>query len=137
VKRNISRIRFNATDDLWNLFQTTDVLKEDAWTEKVRERLKVFEQDLLRSMKSDGWDGTEDENAVQWSFAGALFYSIIVITTIGKQGNPLLFSSHALGGISSYSSSYKDCFGHHSHGCYDEPPGGDSAVITTPVAVLF
>jgi hypothetical protein len=86
VKRNISRIRFNVTEDLWILFQTTDVLKEDTWTAKVRDRLKAFEQDLLRSMKSDGWDGTEDESAVQWSFAGALFYSIIVITTIGKQG---------------------------------------------------
>lgn len=86
MKRNISRIRFNVTEDLWILFQTTDVLKEDTWTAKVRDRLKVFEQELLRSMKSDGWDGTEDENVVQWSFAGALFYSIIVITTIGKQG---------------------------------------------------
>jgi hypothetical protein len=86
VKRNISRIRFNVTEDLWILFQTTAVLKEDTWTDKVRDRLKVFEQELLRSMKSDGWDGTEDENVVQWSFAGALFYSIIVITTIGKQG---------------------------------------------------
>jgi hypothetical protein len=35
---------------------------------------------------SDGWDGTEDENAVQWFIAGALLYSVIVITTIGKQG---------------------------------------------------
>ena len=61
------------------------MLIEDAWTGKVRDRLKAFEQDLLRSMKSDGWDGTEDEAVVQWSFAGALFYSIIVITTIGKQ----------------------------------------------------
>ena len=61
------------------------MLIEDAWTGKVRDRLKAFEQDLLRSMKSDGWDGTEDETVVQWSFAGALFYSIIVITTIGKQ----------------------------------------------------
>lgn len=86
MKRNISRIRFNVTEDLWILFQTTDVLKEDTWTAKVGDRLKVFEQELLRSMKSDGWDGTEDENVVQWSFAGALFYSIIVITTIGKQG---------------------------------------------------
>jgi hypothetical protein len=84
VKRNISRIRFNVTEDLWILFQTTDVLKEDTWTAKVKDRLKAFEQDLLRSMKSDGWDGTEEENVVQWSFAGALFYSIIVITTIGK-----------------------------------------------------
>jgi hypothetical protein len=84
VKRNISRIRLNVTEDLWNLFQKTPVFIEDEWTGKVRDRLKVFEQDLLRSMKSDGWDGTEDESAIQWSFAGALFYSIIVITTIGK-----------------------------------------------------
>ena len=85
VKRNISKIRLNVTEDLWALFQGSDVLIEDAWTGKVRDRLKAFEQDLLRSMKSDGWDGTEDESVVQWSFAGALFYSIIVITTIGKQ----------------------------------------------------
>jgi hypothetical protein len=85
VKRNISKIRLNVTEDLWTLFQGSDVLIEDAWTGKVRDRLKIFEQDLLRSMKSDGWDGIEDETIVQWSFAGALFYSIIVITTIGKQ----------------------------------------------------
>ena len=67
------------------MIQESIVLKEEAWTGKVRDRLKAFEQDLLRSMKSDGWDGTEEETVVQWSFAGALFYSIIVITTIGKQ----------------------------------------------------
>ncbi|KAJ9596728.1 hypothetical protein L9F63_012251 [Diploptera punctata] len=83
VKKNISNIRMNVTDFLWDLFQKTEVLKEDNWTDHVRNRLKMFEQDLLRSMKSDGWDGTEDENVVQWTFAGALFYSIIVITTIG------------------------------------------------------
>lgn len=35
-------------------------------------------------MKIKGWDGNEDENKMQWTFSGALFYSIIVITTIGK-----------------------------------------------------
>lgn len=34
-------------------------------------------------MKKDGWDGSEEEDNIQWTFAGALFYSIIVITTIG------------------------------------------------------
>lgn len=34
-------------------------------------------------MKKEGWDGSEDLNNIQWTFAGALFYSIIVITTIG------------------------------------------------------
>lgn len=35
-------------------------------------------------MKKDGWDGIESEDKIQWTFSGALFYSIIVITTIGE-----------------------------------------------------
>lgn len=38
----------------------------------------------MKKMTKDGWDGSEEENNIQWTFAGALFYSIIVITTIGK-----------------------------------------------------
>lgn len=38
-------------------------------------------------MKLKGWDGDEDTNKIQWSFSGALFYSIIVITTIGEYIN--------------------------------------------------
>lgn len=54
------------------------------WTGTVRNHLKQFEKDLLDAMKKNGWDGTEGEDVTQWTFAGALFYSIIVITTIGK-----------------------------------------------------
>lgn len=35
-------------------------------------------------MEKEGWDGSEGEDDIQWTFAGALFYSIVVITTIGK-----------------------------------------------------
>lgn len=38
----------------------------------------------MEKMTKDGWDGSEEEKSIQWTFAGALFYSIIVITTIGK-----------------------------------------------------
>jgi len=45
--------------------------------------MQGFEDSLLMKMK-EGWDGSEEENNIQWTFAGALFYSIIVITTIGE-----------------------------------------------------
>lgn len=38
----------------------------------------------MKKMTKEGWDGSEEENNLQWTFAGALFYSIIVITTIGE-----------------------------------------------------
>lgn len=46
--------------------------------------MQQFEDELLRKMTKEGWDGSEEVNNIQWTFAGALFYSIIVITTIGK-----------------------------------------------------
>ena len=47
---------------------------------------QTFEADLVRLMKKGGWDGNESNSTQQWTFSGALFYSIVVITTIGKNG---------------------------------------------------
>jgi hypothetical protein len=76
--------RHNCTERLWQLTQDSDVLRQENWTERVIVELKAFEMDLLKAMTNQGWDGTEDEKANQWTFSGALFYSIIVITTIGE-----------------------------------------------------
>ena len=40
--------------------------------------------DILILFFAKGWDGSESEDTVTWSFSGGLFYSITVITTIGK-----------------------------------------------------
>lgn len=72
------------TDHLWNLTNTLKVLREDDFMIEAEIYLKSFEEDLLRAMNKDGWDGEEDATKVRWTFEGALFYSIIVITTIGK-----------------------------------------------------
>lgn len=49
----------------------------------VSKHLANFEKQILTAIKAHGWDGNEDLKKSQWTFAGSLFYSIIVITTIG------------------------------------------------------
>ncbi|XP_069956089.1 potassium channel subfamily K member 18 isoform X2 [Cherax quadricarinatus] len=83
VKKNMSFVRLKVTDDLWGITDRMPVLNETKWANSVRKRLVDFEKSLIRAIKNDGWDGEEDLETQQWTFAGALFYSIILITTIG------------------------------------------------------
>ncbi|XP_076255581.1 potassium two pore domain channel subfamily K member galene isoform X2 [Rhynchophorus ferrugineus] len=83
VKKNIQHIRDNTTLYLWNFTQDMATLREENFTPVAEQYLKEFENTLLKAMAKDGWDGEEDPNKVQWTRAGALFYSIVVITTIG------------------------------------------------------
>lgn len=83
VKREMIKVRESVTDDLWRFTYKMDVLVQEEWTTNVTDRLKKFETHLIESMKKKGWDGSEETDKVQWTLAGALFYSIILITTIG------------------------------------------------------
>ncbi|XP_032777866.2 LOW QUALITY PROTEIN: uncharacterized protein LOC116916676 [Daphnia magna] len=83
VKREMIKVRESVTDDLWRFTYKMDVLVQEDWTVNVTDRLKKFETHLIESMKKKGWDGSEETDKVQWTLAGALFYSIILITTIG------------------------------------------------------
>jgi hypothetical protein len=62
-----------------------EVLSQDNWTSEVTNELRKFEKSLIIALKEKGWDGNEAEDTVTWTFAGGLFYSITVITTIGKK----------------------------------------------------
>ncbi|CAH2047615.1 unnamed protein product, partial [Iphiclides podalirius] len=82
VKMNISQIRGNTTQSIWHMTRTVPLLNQTNWTSDVVDMLKDFENAILLEMKVRGWDGNESTEHIQWTFTGALFYSIIVITTI-------------------------------------------------------
>ncbi|XP_037029867.1 uncharacterized protein LOC119069810 [Bradysia coprophila] len=84
VKKEVGTKRFDLTERIWNMTYKDDgVLYEKNWTEAVEAELRNFENSILTLMKVQGWDGDESDQNTQWKFHGALFYSIIVITTIG------------------------------------------------------
>lgn len=83
IKKSIRPLRENVTDSLWKYTCGLDVFIRENWTSHVKDTLKDFERDLLKKMEREGWDGCEVGENIQWTFSGALFYSIIVITTIG------------------------------------------------------
>ncbi|CAG9862142.1 unnamed protein product [Phyllotreta striolata] len=83
VKSGIYKIRENVTWHLWNYTQGIKAFDEENYTRGALLYLKHFENSLLDKMNKDGWDGEEDPDKVQWTRTGSLFYSIIVITTIG------------------------------------------------------
>ncbi|KAF8766605.1 TWiK family of potassium channels protein 18-like [Argiope bruennichi] len=70
-------------EQLWQLTLNPVLLNESVWAENATLMLKNFEMKLVKSMRKDGFDGNDDPENLQWTFSGALLYSIIVITTIG------------------------------------------------------
>lgn len=84
MKKSIAVMRNNVTLDLWRYTKESLVLYQDNFTINVTARLEQFEKDLIFAIRCRGWDGEEGLDVMQWTFTGALFYSIIVITTIGE-----------------------------------------------------
>ncbi|XP_015927814.1 potassium channel subfamily K member 18-like isoform X2 [Parasteatoda tepidariorum] len=70
-------------EQLWLLTVSGEIINESIWFENATATLKKYEMSLVKAMKKDGYDGNDDITTQQWSFSGALLYSVIVITTIG------------------------------------------------------
>lgn len=83
VRLLVPRHRVAAAAAVWELTEHALLLHDTNWTAGVDRVLRQFEAALLLEMRTHGWDGSEDPTRAQWTFTGALFYSIIVITTIG------------------------------------------------------
>ncbi|XP_054711246.1 TWiK family of potassium channels protein 18-like [Uloborus diversus] len=81
-RRTMLRERETLVSDLWMLTAGSSVLSEINWTSMAIETLQDFETTLVKAVRKEGYDG-KDESPLQWTFSGALLYSIIVITTIG------------------------------------------------------
>ena len=64
------------------------MLWRENWTEAAGKVLRTFEMEVIQKTKNEGYDGntnTDPEKSnFQWSFSGALLYSVTVITTIGE-----------------------------------------------------
>ncbi|KAG8187501.1 hypothetical protein JTE90_022894 [Oedothorax gibbosus] len=82
-KHQMRREEEMVVESLWSLTVSGEVLNETRWTENATATLRHFETELVQAMRKDGYDGNYDVENLQWTFSGALLYSIIVITTIG------------------------------------------------------
>jgi len=83
VKKDMAKNRKLLEDKIWNLTRFSPVLKKENWTVDVMAEMKKFEKEIVHAMKVKGWDGYEDTEKQKWTFPGSLFYSIVLISTIG------------------------------------------------------
>ncbi|OQR71654.1 potassium channel subfamily K member 10-like [Tropilaelaps mercedesae] len=75
--------RGNVSVDLWRITNRSRVLEQRQWKTDALHVLKKFEDQVVRAVRKEGYDGNDHGEPPQWSFTGSLLYSIIVITTIG------------------------------------------------------
>lgn len=90
IKNDIRRSVSFHVEWLWNVTEEMNVLHPDNWTMAAETILENFTREVYLATKMKGWDGKDGEKELQWSFPGALLYSVTVITTIGKYEQNLL-----------------------------------------------
>ena len=85
VKTAVMTTRDQYVRQLWDITEQLNVLHPDNWSTLAEQVLERYAEDVYVATKMQGWDGRQedDDSDQQWSFAGALLYSITVVTTIG------------------------------------------------------
>ncbi|XP_064612970.1 two pore potassium channel protein sup-9-like [Liolophura sinensis] len=82
-KSVIGKIRSKHIDELWDATERLNVFHKSAWMRAAEDSFIAFQTEIYSAVREDGWDGTESGDDIQWTFTGALLYSVTTITTIG------------------------------------------------------
>ena len=83
-RSSVAVIRHEKVSELWNITEELNILHQQNWSAIAERVFLDFQLQVFHAAKHRGWDGKDGETELQWSFAGALLYSVTVITTIGK-----------------------------------------------------
>ncbi|OQR79468.1 potassium channel subfamily K member 3-like, partial [Tropilaelaps mercedesae] len=81
-RQQVRVFRQSCLDEMFNITEHLNVFERVRWIKAVEGRLRRYEEDVVKAVRDNGYDGSDIDRNVQWTFSGALLYCITVITTI-------------------------------------------------------